>query len=592
VRGITARRLLLVDGVPMPATLINHYGSLDNIPLSNVERLEIVRGPASSIYGPDAVGGRINIVTKTGRFDSLFEAGVGGGSFDTQDAWLVGGKHFDVAALSFSLAARRTDNTDAFIERDAQSDLDARLRTNASRAPARMPAHRDVFEARLEGRYRDFALALVYSDQYNWQPGVGLAQAIDPNGTADSSLVGGTLTYATSLGEHVDVSAVFDYSRVRQTTDTTLYPPGAFAGAFPDGVRAAYDIYNDRYRLESSALITAWPRHALRVGLGAVENDFHTALDARNFIIANGRLIPTGTFGHLGGVNDRISIGDVMQQQAYLYVQDEWTFIDDWHLTAGARVDDYSDFGSSVNPRVALTWTPSQALSIKAMYGRAFRPPSLLESYSNGIYAALGDEDLKPTTLDMIQLSAEHITDTHNVRLTLFKYKQDDLIQIVPNAQSPRGTAYVNQGEQRGEGLELEFAQKVGETLQLGGGYAYQRRTDDDTDNNANIRFAPKHFGVLSIDWEPIRHWHGRIAARGIFDRERPVRDPRPVAENYVLTDLVFRRTALFDRLDVTLTIRNVFDEDARVQSATATNIPGDLPLPGRSALFSIAGRY
>src|SRR5690606_32168414 len=68
------------------------------------------------------------------------------------------------------------------------------------------------------------------------------------------------------------------------------------------------------------------------------------------------------------------------RENYYFYVQDIWSFLNDWELTIGVRYDDYTDFGSTVNPRLALVWSTSHNLTTKLLYGEAFRAPSFSET--------------------------------------------------------------------------------------------------------------------------------------------------------------------------------------------------------------------
>lgn len=591
IRGITSRMLILQDGIPVPVSLLQPYQSLDNLLLTNVERLEVVRGPGSSIYGADAVAGVLNIVTKTSYKTLKNELGATVGSFATHTEWVLAGVDEHEVSVNMALTARSTDASDALIAADSQTSLDQRFHTSISLAPARMPAHRDVIDAHINVTSGPFTFRGTYFDQYHWQTGLGLVEALDPSGISDSRLFGGTILYQLAEADAGSLQAVIDYSNVNQPAQSTLYPPGAFGGQFPSGVLAAFDMYNERTRGELTEIYSGWQHHTIRTGLGVLYNAFHVNYDKRNFIVRSGRLVPTGQFAVVGGVNDTPGLPTVYQTDSYLYAQDEWRFLSDWLLTVGVRADHYSDFGLTTNPRLALVWTATADLSYKLLYGRAFRPPSIFESYSTGLYTAKGNADVEPTMLDTIEASVEQRAAKHINTVTVFDYRQSNLIQVTADPLSPRGASYINHGEQSGYGMELTSEWSLASPVRVQGSYAFQHRQGHDTDNSINIRFAAKHTVNLGLLSEWLNDWRGSVLATSYFGRERPLSDTRSAARDYTLVNATIQRRAFFGRADIAFAIHNLLNADARIQSDAASSAPFDIPLPGRDYSLSISFR-
>lgn len=589
VRGITSRTLILIDGVPSLTTLLQPYQSLDNVLLHNVQRLEIVRGPASSIYGADAVAGVINIITRTGAHTDD-EIGVSGGSFDTYEGWYLQSFKLDEADVSVYLGGRSTDWTDASIAADAQSFLDRRFGTHASLAPTALPTHRDLVEARVDASMGPWTFRAHYQDIYNWQ--TALANSIDPDATQNSRFYGGTLLYNAPLSQDWQVTAFLDYSDIAQPAEGRIYPRGAFGGAFPDGVRVDNNITNQRGRLESTAIFTGWRSHTLRFGGGVNRSAFRVAKEYRNFIVRRGQILPTGIFGPRGGVNDTPGVPDINQTNYYGYFQDQWAFAKDWSVTAGVRVDDYSDFGTTTNPRLGLVWNARQDLTLKLLAGSAFRPPSIWESYSEGVYTPKGNRNIHPTTLDSVEASVNFRTERTSSSLTTFWYQQNDLIQIIPDSTSPRGTAYTNRGTESGDGLELETSVQLPFQLQVHAGYAYQQRHGATVQQNLNLRYAPRNAVNLDLTWRPAQEWTAALTALSLFDRQRAATDPRPPADSYTWMTATVTRENLAGFIDLSFSVRNLLNEDARAQSDSANNVPDDIPLPSRAAYVTLLAHW
>jgi outer membrane receptor for ferrienterochelin and colicins len=592
VRGITSRVLVLIDGIPITRTMIDPWVGFDNVLLYNVSRIEVVRGPGSAIYGADAVAGVINIETKTAAHGDRQEVGAGVGWNNTYDAWSILSGDFGGLELSGYAAFSKTDGSSQTVEVDAQTMIDQALRTTASLAPAEMPQRRESVDVRLDARLGDFTARLAYYDQNPLQNGVGVAYALDLDGEWNSLLKVAQLNYHSDVSDDLKIDAYVDFSEVEQDAYANVFPPGAFGNAFPDGVISSFLIENQRWRIESTVLYTGFETHTLRAGGGYLDNAFETVRDVRNYVVRNARFIPTGQLAPFGGVGDAPLIGDTDADTVFAYVQDQWQFASDWTLTSGVRWDRYSDFGSTVNPRLGLVWNARHNLSAKALVGRAFRPPSILELQSSGVFSARGNPSLNPTTMDMAELGLSLYETAYEADLTFFRYQQQDLIQVIPDPTSPSRTAYVNRGENDGWGYEASFSYRPIETLRTSLSYAYQDRLGSAADDNANIRFAPHHVLVATIDWRLPQEWRVALTARGVMDRERPISDPRPDPDDYLVVNSILARANAFSLFDLALVVNNVFDEDVRDASPSATTLPFDIPLPGRTWMVNATARW
>lgn len=592
VRGITSRVLILIDSVPIARTMIDPFVAFDNVFLDNVQRIEVVRGPGSAIYGADAVAGVINIHTKTAAHNEEAEFGVTGGSHDTYGGWSRLSANAGPVQLSAHAGFSTTDGSGEIVQVDAQTLIDQRLGTSASLAPARIAQRRESVDVRLDARWGDFTARFTYFDQDPLQNGTGVAFALDRDGEWNSLLRGAQLRYNRQVSDQVQVDAYVDFSEVEQDARANIFPPGAFANAFPAGTISAFRIQNNRWRSEATVLYSGFRQHTLRFGAGGLDNQFETERDVRNFVVRNSRFVPTGQFAPFGGVGDAPLVGDAEQDTIFAFMQDEWKFAKDWTLTSGVRWDRYSDFGSTVNPRIGLVWNARHNLSAKALFGRAFRPPSILELQSSGVFSARGNPSLEPTTLDMTELGISWYESRLQADLTFFRYRQGDLIQVIREPASPSGTGFVNRGENEGWGYEASLAYKPTSRLRSTLSYAFQDRIGDSADDNANIRFAPRHILNWNVDLAVTPAWHAAIVARAVMDRERPISDPRPDPDDYVVVDAILGRKRAFDFLDLSFAVDNVFDEDIRDPSPSATTLPFDIPLPGRTWFARAVARW
>ena len=588
VRGITSRILILVDNVPITRTYIDPWTTYDNILLHNVERIEVICGPGSALYGADTVAGSVNILTRTGNADGVDpEVGVAIGSFDTVDAWSVGSIDLDRLAVKGSITYSTTEGSDKLITADAQSAYDRALGTAASHAPGEIQQRRDLFDASVDATLGSWRLHLNYFDQNPLKNGVGIAQALDLDGEWNSLYQAAQLEYRNTHGAW-SLLAYIDWSTVRQESWINLFPAGAFR-SFPDGVISSFRIDNDRLRAESTVVYRGFEHHILSVGLGALDNDYDTVKDDRNFIVRANRFIYTGPVAPLAGVNDDPLTPDISHTVLYAYLQDEWQFGRDWSLTTGLRADEYSDMGTAFNPRVGLVWNARHDLTAKLLYSRAFRPPSLLEQHSSGVFSPKGNVDLEPTTLDMVELAASYSRGGIDTDVSVFRYRQNKLIQIIPNPTSPNGVGYINGGQVNGWGAEASLKWPVATNLLLTSNYSYQTQIGDEAINNANNRFAPEHMFFAQARWSFAPDWSVSVMGKWIAERHRAHADPRLDPDDYTLVDAALRRERLFQALDLSLIVRNALDSDAHDASGSAAALPYDIPLPGRSVMLEAA---
>lgn len=596
IRGIYSENnpqvLVLINDVPITNLYVGNRGELwGGMPVNNISRIEIIRGPGSAIYGADAFAGVINILTKTGEDIDGTETGVRIGSFDTQEAWLLHNQRWRGFDISMSLEVQRTDGHDELVESDAQSVLDNLFLTDASHAPGPVALRRETVDARADIQQGNWRLRLGYQGRYDLGAGAGVALALDPVGSGKSERFNADLTHSIALTQNWDLTSTLSFFKTAAEPDLVLYPSGAFDGAFPDGVLARPYVYERHTRFNLSAFYHGFERHSLRVGAGAIHGDMYRVREIKNYVQSpadpTAPPIPTD-LADVSRDLDRVFIRPADRKVFYVFAQDEWAFSPNWRLTSGIRYDHYSDFGDTVNPRFALVWQVNPSLTSKLMYGRAFRAPAFNELYNINNPVALGNRYLKPETIDTYEVAFNYRhTQKLQTGLNLFKFHMDDVIRFTePNFQAE------NKGEIHGHGLELEARYDATRTLTLLANYAYQDSEDREADRN--IANAPRHMFYLRGNWRAAPDWAVSGQVYHVVDRSREPADPREPVENYTLTDITIRYMPIYRPWQIAASVRNVFDERAFEPSPRLQNgvpmIANDLPLAGRS--FYIEGTY
>ncbi len=601
IRGIHTQTnpqvLILINGLPIKNVFDGQLGaSWGRMPVTGIARIEVIRGPGSALYGADAFSGVINIITKSAADVRGLEVGARAGSFDRNDQYAQWGGDIGGFASYFYVERHRSDGPSRTISADAQSTLDGLFGSSASQAPGPVDLNRDNVEARADIARGHWRLRGGIQEVNDIGVGAGVTQALDPTGRGDGRRLSADLSYDNStFGDQLGLSGTLSYYNVENLARLTLFPPGAFGGAFPDGVMGNPDVYERHYRGELSALYTGIDRHRLRLGGGYRKEDLYRVEESRNYTLVDlGPPFGTVPFP-LGSLVDVTDVAAFVREEdrtiAYAFLQDEWNFRRDWTLTAGLRLDDYSDFGTTLNPRLALVWQTSYALTTKLLYGRAFRAPSFQELFAINNPANIGNESLDPETIDTYELGFDWDAGRGvHAAVNVFYYRMDDIIRFAPDAAPATSATAQNTDKQTGYGLEAEIAWQAARRLRLSGNYAYQKSTDEAADDD--VGFAPTHLAYARADWTFTPQWSLSSQAVGVFDRKRPPGDARSKVDDYVSFDLTLRGQRLFgDDWGVRLSARNLFNSDVREPSASAL-IPNDLPMAGRNVFLELSKAF
>jgi vitamin B12 transporter len=498
---------VLIDGVP-----VNSAGGLfDFAPLTpeNLDRLEVVRGPGSALFGSDAMTSVIQLVTRRGSSSvPEFEFSGEGGSFDfhRETARLSGAQgRFDYAAsFGFQTTDGRFRNSD-YINRSASANLGFRLTGDA--------------ELRVTSRWNNNTLgvagptALLFADPDERQKhrdlalGAGLEWRVTPR-------VSQTLRFTYAEFETLNFDPVAeDLTR----PDTPPLPPFAFgvdfASTFGDHEKRAGFQYQATAALGRANLLT-----------GGVDFEHETGVFDDGF----SRVAPA-----------RNNLG--------VYVQDQLAWRERLFITAGVRVERNTanvpadlraalealgttapagevGFGVSANPKLAASWLARRhredaalgATRLKASFGTGIKEPRLLEAFSPSLFF-LGNPALNPeraVSFD-VGLSQEFLNRRASLDVTYFDNRFRDQIAFVfdPLTFGPVRlddgtlTNFVNVERSTARGLELAGAARPVRQLRLAASYTFLRTRLERAQSLLNPELGlpllrrPRHAGTLEAGW-------------------------------------------------------------------------------------------
>lgn len=580
VRGILTSTsphvLMMINGIPRTSAYLGNPDELYvELPVENIARIEVIRGPGSAVYGADAFAGTINIITKTAADIDGTSIGVRAGSFNSWDSWVQHGSqvgNFDVAAY-FKIGA--SDGQHRLVAADS-----------VGRSGAVNLGHDDI-DGQLDIGYGKFRWRAAYTLRDKVGTGVGIAGALDPAGQIRSERITTDLSWNdANFAPDLSLSLQAAYMQLANevTSPLTIYPAGIISG-FTGSVIGDPDKWERQVRLSASSVYSGFADHRLRFGLGHDEMELYKTSEARNF-----NLLYYGSTLHIdplpGGLTNitgnNIFLAPHSRRVDYLYLQDEWSLARDWTLTGGLRYDNYSDFGSTTNPRLALVWEARHDLTAKLMYGTAFRAPSFIEQYASDNPVALGNPSLSPekikTLEGVITWQARH---NLQASLSVFHHEITDII-------SQKNLTYLNSGQQKGSGGELEVTWNANNNLRLSGHYAYQKNIDQSSGHDSG--YAPHHHLYTRANWRFVPGWQLSGQLNYVAERKRAWGDNRPEIPDYTSVDLTLRSERSRQGWDFSASIRNLFDTDIREPSTGAMGIANDYPMPGRT--FWLQARY
>ncbi|MEQ9105651.1 MAG: TonB-dependent receptor [Rhodothermales bacterium] len=421
-----AYTLILIDGQPLLGRTAGTL-DLDRLPVADIERLEIVQGPSSSLYGSDALAGVINIITRSPA-DGLTATGmVRRQSFATTDAnaSVSGGAGPVSAALHVnSLTSDGYDlsPTAVGMTRAPYDSQTGSLRLDWEAAPS--------FDSRLDVRMarqarRDETLVGVLEDrQYDWSVSPALAWRATP-------------VHRIRLSGH---AASF---RTTSTVD-------ASTSRFRQGM----------YRLEAIYDHLGSQHHLVTAGAGAT----------RDVVRA-----------------DRILGERRSMEAAHAFLQHQWARRSRFQTTASARLDVHSEYGTHVSPKLALLGEPTDRLQLRVSVGSGFKAPTFQQmfmDFTNPVagYSVIGASDVRPE--QSVSWNASVAWNPHrrvDITVSTFLNRVRDLIETVPVAIKPNGQnvfSYVNLDRIRTRGLTLDLQTRPTRTVSVRAGYQFLDTAD------------------------------------------------------------------------------------------------------------------
>lgn len=488
IRGVPSanRTLILIDGIPLNASGTG-FLSLNEIPLEAVERVEIVRGPFSSLYGANAYGGVIHAITWPGEGAPTIEARAGAGDERYWEAGLTSGG--EVGPIRYFATADMRD-VGNYLFRGYVLDRDLDFLTGEetiSRKEAVNYGYEDIrFLGKVSADLGRGASLTLHGRFFDNELGYGRTEFLaEPrNIIADNTtfLVGPTLETSGIAGFRIQAGGYFRYRRDELLNETfshwNPFPP------FPVFAFTLSRVTFQDWQLQGSVSADRGV-HTLTTGFEYVGNrgEFDPLLDREI-----GIPIPSAV-----GVTESID-------NFGFYGQDEVRLAEGLTLVPGIRGDWHSEFGWALSPRIGLSWKLQPDTHLRASAGRAFRAPTLSELFQPDWMVAPGvtlvsNSSLEPEYIWAFDAGLEHrLGRFASVSVDGFCNDMDNLIGFETRADTLN---YVNISSAWSAGCEIEVETRPVEWLFPFVRYAFQETEDRQTDED--LEYMPAHTLHLGI---------------------------------------------------------------------------------------------
>ena len=485
MRGATpGKTLVLIDGVPVndPAEVNGAY-DFSGLELSDIERIEVLSGPQSSLWGSDAIGGVIAFTTRD--LDGL-AVDAEAGSFGTVRGRLAAGVASDRSSVGAWVSRFRTDGISAADKADGNVEADG-LTTTTVGAKARY-AVTDTVSV-------DGAVRRTESDtdlDGFPAPAFALVDTPDTQSSRQWSAFGRVTLEALGLKHRFSLSA----SDIARET----------VSAFPSDFAADRQVW--RWQADGAA-------GGVGFVIGAEREDtqgrLSTGLDAdlgTTSAFATARIDPT----------DRLT------------------------LTGALRFDDTDAFGSKTTGRASAAFDAGAGFTLSAAWGTGFKAPSISQAACDFCFSSSSFPVLRPEMAQGYEGAIGWTSADRRIegRATLYRLSVQDQITYVFDPLT-FDSVYVNVAETRTDGVELEGRARLGGGFDLNLAWAWTDARDQTT--GARLLRVPENSGSATLGWTGER-LSGALTVRGESDQDDSggVRDGFVVANlngSYALTDTV-----------------------------------------------------
>ena len=497
----TKHTLVLIDGMEFRDPSGFGGADLSNLTTDNIDRIEIARGSQSVLYGSDAIGGVINIITKKGSKTPQANLTVEGGSYNTfkeSAGFSFGG---DNVQTSFSVSRTDSDGYSALNEDDGLSEDDGYKNTTVMlNVGAQLT---EKFEFKLNLRSTEA--------KYEYDGSV-----------FDMS----TFTFVPK-----------DLDNVQETSERMARLEGTF------------HLFDDAWTMTLGTSASTYNRLYQTELYGRSEYDGQlTKFDIQNTIaIGDNQTVV------IGAETEKAEYDNGKNRNTSIYIQDQIS-LGNFSTAVGLRLDDHEEFGQETTWRIAPTYKFEKTNTrLKASVGKGIKAPTLYQ-----LYSPYGNEDLDAETSFSWDLGIEQALFDKSliINLTYFFNDIDDYIDFYDNGTPSNydDDHYSNIKTLETKGVESTIDWYASEYFTINLGYTYTDSKDASNERKARI---PLHKGSMGISVYPVDNL--TFNTNVIYTSQRD--DTAETLGEYTLVN-VATSYQINDRFEIFGRVNNLFDED------------------------------
>jgi outer membrane receptor for ferrienterochelin and colicins len=526
--------LILIDGLRINDLYTGGVSILNRlIAVENIKQVEIIRGPGSALYGSNAFMGVVNIVT----LNNENNASINAGNLKSKEIAINLSKTFSKGIQVSAFASTFSDEGYPY-----KGITDAFGRTGDTSDPTQ------GIDAYLTLKYKNFTLRGRHMERTlrNFLTFGGLANHTNKESTKQTSI---STEYVTNSTSKLRMHFGFDYLEDQWDVISLLIPKDTeIAPGFTLSENFTGGPFLESYYflLKADFMYGFSDAHQLTGGITFMKTGISKVLNLMThhpvFLDYYGDIVEFSGAYSFNKENTRNIWG--------FYLQEHFRLGKRIKTTIGLRLDRYSDFGSSLNPRFALVYSSSFKGIFKLMYGTAFRAPNFLELYDKNNPVDFGNPDLNPEKAETMEVAYIQMFKRFQLGVTYFHNRIKDLIvpgEPVTHPDNPlEAPRFKNEGKTITEGLELEIRFQPFTNFVISGTYTHLFDADQ-------LPVSPD-FGSLILNYKLNRF---NLNINGIYRRSMKL---LPSQESYVLLNTAVHFTLVPD-LELQAAAFNLFDK-------------------------------
>ncbi|NTS39776.1 TonB-dependent receptor [Flavisolibacter sp. BT320] len=529
--------LITVDGIPVyDASGIGSNFDIRYIPVDAVERVEILKGSQSTLYGSDAIAGVINIITRKGGTKPVSGSGVV--NYGRYNTWRANaGLNGAIKAFDYNVGFAH-QRTDGFSEAQKPATTSAAY-DNDWYKQSSVQANFG-FQAAKGFRIQPF---LRYSKNSGALDNDAFVDEKDFTYTAKNLQTG--LKNTIGIGR-AQVAVLYQLNKTERDylDDSTQSRNGFYL--FNKSAYKATEHFAEAF--------VVYPFGALKLTAGGdfrSSNTDYTATQISAF-----------------GASKAAQSGDsVKQSQSSLYAALNFTQ-NDFSVEGGGRLNHHSVYGNNFAFNINPSYVLNKEVKVFANLSSGYKTPSLYQ-----LFSVYGNKDLTPETSLNLEGGAQFFFDDAKgqVRVTYFDRQVKDVIAFFYNPSTYQ-SSYINQDKQKDHGIEIDGSLNLTESIRLQAFYSYvdgkitTKQAGKDT-TYFNLLRRPKHTVNLTLGWQLSPAFYASVNANVVGERQDVYFDPvtfvsQPVTlKPYTLVNVYAEYGFLQNRLKLFTDIRNVLDK-------------------------------